>query len=253
MGYDALLTQRIHFEVDSFAWPIVIMCISSIMVGVANSDPARMSFLGSTEGGLAQKLDRGSRRSPFEAVYSSALRSARNGPWFAAWTFVWRPTFYTEWNRPARIKKRLRQKGRTAKGIMDGRVEPLTEGYFIVHKGRDRILGISPQLQVRTERGFKNSLLLSHKGPKEEYLTGKGSRQHQKIDLRSSIHLLVLRQIRSAHGWPPSSFRRNGKSPPCGASPSLMEQVVGEQLGSIQQGFLDSIIVLVVIPELLDP
>ena len=49
------------------------------MVGAANSDPARISFLGSTEGGLAQKLDRGSRRSPFEAVYSSALRTARNG------------------------------------------------------------------------------------------------------------------------------------------------------------------------------
>lgn len=91
------------------------------------------------------------------------------------------------------------------------------------------------------------------KGPKEEHLTGKGSRQHQKTDLRSSIHLLVLRRIRSAHGWPPSGFRRNGKSPPCGASPSLMEQAVGEQLGSIQQGFLDSIIVLVLIPELLDP
>eukprot|EP01018_Ginkgo_biloba_P011964 Gb_18184 [translate_table: standard] len=91
------------------------------------------------------------------------------------------------------------------------------------------------------------------KGLKEEHLTGKGSRQHQKIDLRSSIHLLVLRRIRSAHGWPPSGFRRNGKSPPCGASPSLMEQAVGEQLGSIQQGFLDSIIVLVLIPELLDP
>eukprot|EP01018_Ginkgo_biloba_P041092 Gb_15245 [translate_table: standard] len=217
--------------------------ISSIMVGAANSDPARISFLGSTEGGLAQKLDRGSRHSPFEAVYSSCpLICAKwlpiTRPRFAAWTSVWRPTFYTEWNRPARIKKRLRQKGRTAKGIMDGRVEPLTEGYFIVRKGRDRILGIAPQLK---------------KGPKEEHLTGKGSRQHQKIDLRSSIHLLVLRRIRSAHGWPPSGFRRNGKSPPCGASPSLMEQVVGEQLGSIQQGFLNSIIILVIIPELLDP
>eukprot|EP01018_Ginkgo_biloba_P040584 Gb_33781 [translate_table: standard] len=72
------------------------------------------------------------------------------------------------------------------------------------------------------------------KGPKEEHLTGKGSRQHQKTDLRSSIHLLVLRRIRSAHGWPPSGFRRNGKSPPCGASPSLMEQAVGEQLGKEQ-------------------
>eukprot|EP01018_Ginkgo_biloba_P040627 Gb_26090 [translate_table: standard] len=217
------------------------------MVGVANSDPARMSFLGSTEGGLAQKLDWGSRRSPFEAVYSSALRSAQNGCLLhVSLTLL---ALGLEWNRPARIKKRLRQKGRTAKGIMDGRVEPLTEGYFIVRKGRDIILGIAPQLQVRTERGFKNSLLLSHKGPKEEHLTGKGSRQHEKIDLRSSIHLLVLRRIRSTH----SGFRRNGKSPPCGASPSLMEQAVGEQLGSIQQGFLDSIIVLVVIPELLDP
>lgn len=49
------------------------------MVGAANSDSARISFLGSTEGELAQKLDRGSRRSPFEAAYSSALRTARNG------------------------------------------------------------------------------------------------------------------------------------------------------------------------------
>lgn len=41
--------------------------IGLVMVGVANSDSARISFLGSIERELAQKLGRGQDVSPFQA------------------------------------------------------------------------------------------------------------------------------------------------------------------------------------------
>lgn len=49
------------------------------MVGVANSDSARISFFGSTKGELAQKLDGGQDAIGPPAADSSAPRTARNG------------------------------------------------------------------------------------------------------------------------------------------------------------------------------
>jgi hypothetical protein len=49
------------------------------MVGAANSDSARISFLGSTKGELAQKLDGGQDAVGPPAADSSAPRTARNG------------------------------------------------------------------------------------------------------------------------------------------------------------------------------
>jgi hypothetical protein len=52
--------------------------IGSVMVGATNSDSARISFLGGTEGGLARELDRGSRCS--QGLLKCPLNRARWSP-----------------------------------------------------------------------------------------------------------------------------------------------------------------------------
>lgn len=111
--------------------------IGSVMVGAANSDSARISFLGGTEGGLARELDRGSRCSlgllkcpPNRARWSPITRLTNSalglGTYYSAATgatiMIGRGGRLLDFRMDGGILYRVEpHKSNGTEGIMDGR------------------------------------------------------------------------------------------------------------------------------------